>query len=105
MTIETIIEILGAIGAGAIITKLMEKRKTKAEINKIDTEANQITLSDELKLVTFYRTELDNSMKANKLLMESNLQCEARLNELERKYNELQRQFTLLKMENFTKNE
>lgn len=101
--VATIGSILGSVSVGSIISGLAMRKKAKAEAKKLDNESGKIGLDKELKLVEFYRSELDAQIRLNRQLLNTHTECEKRLDMLESKYNELQRQFTLLKIESLNK--
>jgi len=105
---DSLVTTMLVIGSGLstlLITKLFDRRQSKAGTIKLKNEAGQIVLEGELKVTEFYKEQLETILKKYSLLetrmneeIIAHAKCQKRIDELETKYNELQREFTLFKI-------
>lgn len=100
----TAVLVVGSSLATLIITKLFERKQTKAGTIKLKNEAGQIVLEGELKVTEFYKEQLESILLKYTVLEKrlndeilAHQKCELQIIQLEAKYADLQRQFTLLK--------
>lgn len=100
----TTILVLGSSLVTLIVTKLFERKQSKAGTIKLKNEAGQIVLEGELKVTEFYKEQLESILTKYNLLEKrlndeilAHQKCELQIMQLESKYSDLQRQFTLLK--------
>ncbi len=104
-TLQIILAILGSNVLTAIITIFAKRGSEKAGTIKLKNESGQLVLEGELKLTGFYKDQLEVIISKYNLLekkfdekIKENIDCNARVHELEAKCLDLQLQITKLSM-------